>query len=98
MASFRKRGELQWQARIARKGFPPQVKTFNTRAEAESWALEVEAPMKRGTFVDRSEAERTTLCEALERYEREVTVHKKSATQEKGRIKTLKTVPWHRCP
>lgn len=90
MASFRKRGELQWQARIARKGFPPQVKTFNTRAEAESWALEVEASMKRGTFVDRSEAERTTLSEALERYEREVTVHKKSATQEKGRIKTLK--------
>ena len=46
--------------------------------------------MKRGTFADRSEAERTTLREAFERYEREVTVHKKSATQEKGRIKTLK--------
>ena len=34
MASFRKRGELQWQARINRKGFPAQVKTFSTRAVA----------------------------------------------------------------
>jgi hypothetical protein len=39
MASFRKRGELQWQARISRKKFPPQVKTFNTRAEAEATTL-----------------------------------------------------------
>jgi hypothetical protein len=37
MASFRKRGELQWQARVAREGFPPQVKTFNTKPEAEAW-------------------------------------------------------------
>ena len=49
--------------------------------------------MKRGTFVDRSESERTTLREAFERYECEITVHKKSATQEKGRIKTLKDSP-----
>lgn len=52
MASFRKRGELQWQARVARKGFPPQVRTFITRADAEAWATDIEASMRRGTFVD----------------------------------------------
>ena len=90
MASFRKRGELQWQARVARKGFPPQVRTFITRADAEAWAIDTEASMRRGTFVDRTESERTTLAEALDRYEREVTVSKKGAVQEKGRISTLK--------
>lgn len=90
MASFRKRGELQWQARVARKGFPPQVRTFLSRADAEAWAIDIEASMRRGTFVDRTESERTTLAEALDRYEREVTVSKKGAVQEKGRISTLK--------
>lgn len=46
MTSFRKRGELQWQARISRKGFPPQVKTFMTRAEA--WARQVESETDEG--------------------------------------------------
>lgn len=36
MASFRKRGELQRQARIARKGFPPQIRTLMTRADPEA--------------------------------------------------------------
>ncbi len=31
MANFRKRGPQQWQAQIRKKGYPPQVKTFNTR-------------------------------------------------------------------
>ena len=39
MASFRKCGELQWQTRVARKGFPPQVKTFITRADTEAPTL-----------------------------------------------------------
>lgn len=86
MASFRKRGELQWQARISRKGFPAQVKTFSTRAEAEMWARQVESEMDRGIFVSRTEAEATSLQEALERYEREITPLKKSATKERSAV------------
>ena len=70
MASIRKRGELQWQAEIRRKGFPDQRKTLNTRAEAEAWARQIENEMDRGIFVSRAEAESTTLSAALERYER----------------------------
>lgn len=93
MASFRKRGELQWQARVSRKGFPPQVKTFNTKAEAEAWAAVVESNMVRGVFVSSAESERTTLFEALDRYQREVTSNKKGAIQERSRIKNLMSHP-----
>jgi len=93
MASFRKRGELQWQARVARKGFPPQVRTFNARPEAEAWAATVESAMARGIFVNSAESERTTLREALERYRREITVGKKSAAQEMSRIKIILAHP-----
>lgn len=89
MASFRKRGELQWQARVARKGFPAQVKTYNTKSEAEAWAATIESTMARGTFVSSAESERTTFREALERYQREITVGKKGAMPERSRIKNL---------
>lgn len=86
MASFRKRGELQWQARINRKGFPAQVKTLPTRAEAEAWARQVESEIDRGVFVSRVEAEATSLSEAFERYEREISALKKGAVQERSVI------------
>ena len=68
MASIRKRGDLQWEARIRRKGYPVTCKTFNTKADAEKWARDVEGEMDRGIFVSRVEAENTTLKEALERF------------------------------
>lgn len=86
MASFRKRGQYQWQARVCRNGHKPLSKTFNTRAEAEAWARQVENEMDRGIFVSRAEAESTTLADALERYGREVTPRKKGALQEHTRI------------
>lgn len=86
MASFRQRGELQWQARINRKGFPAQVKTFSTRADAEAWARQVESEIDRGMFVSRVEAESTSLSEAFERYEREISALKKGAVQERSVI------------
>jgi integrase len=59
---------LQWQARIRRKGYPDQNRTFETKTDAEAWARSVENEMDRGVFVSRAEAESTTLREALDRY------------------------------
>jgi integrase len=87
MASIRKKGDLQWHAQIRRKGYPPATKTFTTRNEAQAWVQIVESEMVRGVFVDRSEAEATTLAEALERYAREVSVHKKTKTKEESIIR-----------
>lgn len=89
MATIRKKGEYQWHVQIRRKGYDPQTKTFNTRIEAETWARAVENEMDRGIFVSRAEAESTTLKEALERYQREVTPRKRGAEQEKYRIRAL---------
>lgn len=92
MASFRKRGDLQWQARILRKGYPAQTKTFNTRAEAEAWARVIESEIDRGNFVSRTEAESTTLLTCIERYMREVSIHKRG-TQELYLAKTWMATP-----
>ena len=82
MATFRKRSG-SWQAIVKKKGFGQIARTFNTKAEAESWATVAESEMVRGVFVSRSEAENTTLADALDRYLREVSAHKKSHRTEK---------------
>ena len=77
MASIRKRGNLQWEARVRQRGYPVQCQTFTTKTAAQVWSQQIESEMHRGVFVSRTEAEHTTLGEALERYAREVSVHKK---------------------
>jgi len=86
LASIYKRGPYQWQALIRRKGFETQARVFNTKAEAESWAKVTESEMVRGVFVSRREAENTTLADALDRYEKEVSQEKKGHSKEKDKI------------
>ena len=93
MAMIRKRGDLQFQAVIRRKGWPEQRKTFFTEKDAEKWARGVEHEMDRGIFISRHESETTTLHEALERYAREVSSLKKSHARELVRIKNLQSTP-----
>ncbi len=92
MATFQKRSG-NWRAIITKKGYPRQTKTFDSKAEAEAWAAVMESEMARGVFVDRTEAESTTLADALDRYEREVTPNKKGAPQERLRIAAWKRDP-----
>jgi integrase len=95
MATFRKRltsqGETKWQAQIVRKGHAITCKTFNNEKDAIKWARDKESEMDRGTYVNRSAAENTTLLQALERYEREVIPSHKGARQEFARVKYWKT-------
>jgi len=90
MATFTKRGDLQWQAKIRRKGYPQQSKTFDTKADAEKWARSIEREMDLGRFVSSAEAESTTFSEALDRYEREIASNKRGAMQEKSIIRQLR--------
>jgi hypothetical protein len=66
MASIRKRGD-SYEARVRRKGYPTVVKHFRTKAEAQKFESVIESEMSRAVYVDRSEAERTTLRDALAR-------------------------------
>ena len=82
MATVQKRGPYQWRVQIRKKGHPPQTRTFDARSEADAWARQVEGEMDRGLFVSRKEAENTTLTEALDRYEREISSKKRSSDQD----------------
>jgi integrase len=89
MASIRKRGAYQWEVRIRKKGQPTTCKTFEIRADAERWAREIESEMDRGVYVSRSEAENTTLSEALDRYMEEHTPKLADAQKIRYMVKAL---------
>ncbi len=58
---------IGWQAIIRKRGFPSQTKTFRTKRDAESWSKITESEMVRGVFIQRNDAERTLLSDALNR-------------------------------
>lgn len=95
MASIRKRGD-KWQARIQLKGFDPVGKSFMVKADAEAWAKITEAEMIRGVFIKRTEAERTTLFEVLDRYRQEVSSTKRGARNEGYRLEQFKRAEFAR--
>ena len=78
---------IGWQVRIRKKGYPQQVKTFRSKTEAQAWAKATEAEMERGLWRDRTEAESTTLFEALTRYGEQVSSRKRSADREQRMIR-----------
>jgi len=90
MATIRKLPSGSWQAQVRRKGESPTSKTFSTKVLAEQWARSIENQIDRGIFVDRTEAERTTLAELLDRYLKEITPTKKGARQESYRLEAIK--------
>ena len=82
---------IGWQAIVRKKGYPSQTKTFRTKRDAEAWARLTESAMERGLWQNQSDADSTTLADALDRYGREVSSLKKSGKIELYRIGTLKT-------
>jgi integrase len=89
MATITRRGDAQWQAKVRLKGYPAKSRTFLYREDAEKWARALEREFETTGFVDRREAEKTTLRAVLERYGREITPRKKSAEMEAVKIKVI---------
>ena len=92
MASFSKR-RLYWRAQIRPKGQETISRSFDTKAEAQVSARSVENAMDKGVYIDNSEAQRTTLFEAIERYEKETIARKVYPEQELQRTRHRKTQP-----
>lgn len=86
MASFYKRGDYQWEAKIRKAGFPRLARTFESKSDAVAWAAEVETEMRRGTFVSRSLAERKTLGALIGQYVEEVSPLHRGADSEIARL------------
>lgn len=89
MGTITKRGELQWQAKVRRKGFPTQSRTFSYKEDAEKWVRALERELETTGFVDRREADKSTLGEVLRRYQKEITPAKKSASIESVKINVI---------
>lgn len=92
MATITKRGNF-WRAQVRRKGHDSRAASFDTKFEAEAWGRSVENAMDKGVYIDNSEAQRTTLLEAIERYEKETIARKGYPEQELQRTKHWKTQP-----
>jgi integrase len=71
MASFEQRDSGWWQAKVRRKGYPRQSKTFEKYADAEVWARGIENAMDRGIFQDRTLAEETLLTDLIKQFKTE---------------------------
>ena len=75
MATIKQRENGGWQAKVRRKGWPAQSRTFEQKTDAEKWARAVEHDMDQGVFTSASDAERTTLGELITRFAREFAPH-----------------------
>ena len=89
MASIRQRSGT-WQARVSREGYPPEVRSFPTKGDAQRWAREIESEIDSGGYRRRGKADKLLLGEVLQRYLEEVSPAKRGYTEEVFRIKALK--------
>ncbi|WP_435626603.1 tyrosine-type recombinase/integrase [Candidatus Ferrigenium straubiae] len=92
MASIRQRG-IYWEARVRRDGWPTLSRSFNNKANARAWATVIESEMERGVFIDRTEAEKNTLGDLLQRYLTEISSQKKGHDSERYRLISLQNDP-----
>lgn len=99
MASIQKRGST-YRARVIRRGYPTQSKTFNTRIEATKWARNIETKIDEGLFESSSARSKRILDElmpfpaAANRYIETHSIHKKNYKSEVGIFKIL-IKRWH---
>lgn len=80
---------IGYQVKIRRNGYPNVSKTFERKTDAIRWGIEIESEISRGVFVDRSEAQRNTLRDILERYRDEVSPTKRSNGREASMINVI---------
>lgn len=82
MATITQTNGKTWKAivRKARFGVRLKVKTFSRKSDAEAWARKTESEIERGVWRDVGGADRMTLGEALDKYEKEVVSNHRVAT------------------
>lgn len=90
MASIRKRGN-SYHVQIRIKNRPAITASFKDRATAITWTKKTESEIERGTYLDISIAQSTTLADACDRYEKEILPQKKSHYKDSRRLCLLRT-------
>lgn len=80
MATITQRAAGGWQARIRRRGYPPESKVFNNRRDAEQWARAREAELDRGLYLPRAASETVTMADLADTWEKSVLPTKRART------------------
>lgn len=89
MATITKNGN-NWRARVRRKGVN-KSQQFRTKAQAEAWATDLEAKILSGTY--NTGIPFITFAEVIDKYIKEVSIHKKSYREERLRLFRLMEMP-----
>lgn len=79
-----------WRAEVCRRGVRRSESAFKTKAAAVAWAGRVEAEIMAGV---RGDVPNLTVAKLLDKYEAEVTEHKKGKRWEKIRLKAWRDDP-----
>lgn len=84
MANIQKRlyknGSVKYQALIRLQGCPPQTATFERLTDARKWVADTESAIRHGRYFKSSESKKHTLCEAVDRYIKEILPAKRPST------------------
>ena len=89
MATIRKRND-RWQAQVRRKGSPTLTRSFQTKADAQTWARKVEAEAdRRGLPAGIKVLDDLTVGDILTRYRDTITPTKRGAVREGMAVRTL---------
>jgi integrase len=92
MATITKRNG-KWQARVRRKGFPTQTRTFSQKTDAQRWIRHIEIKIEKHELPP-ERPNYPSLRQAIERYSCEVSRFKKSHEVEKYRLAKLSELSW----
>ena len=89
MATIRKRNG-RYHVQVRRKSFPAITSTFSRLTLARRWIASIEAEIENKTYIHFSDAEKTTVNDVLNRYQKEILPTKKGHQVEKYRLGTLR--------
>lgn len=86
MANIQKRiskaGKTTYRALVRLKGWPPQSATFERLTDAKKWASSTESAIREGRYFRRSESQRKTLNDLIDRYKTTVLPNKPRSSYE----------------
>ncbi len=92
MATFRNRNG-KWQARVQRTGQHAIAKSFTTKQDAVQWSRSIESQMDRGSYIDTTLAQKSTLADLIELYIKQVLPSLRGCSEDTIRLNAIKVRP-----
>jgi hypothetical protein len=82
-------GAITYQVKVRLQGHPAQTATFDRLTDARRWAQSTEAAIREGRYFQKSESQKHSFGDAVDRYLVEVLPNKRPNTQRGQRTQLL---------